>query len=97
MPRQLDYYNRSAARFVEGTLRVDMAALHARFLAHLPAGALLLVPAAARGDRKAFPDPRFRVWAFGTSAKAQLAPRPKNRSRYVTALSNCFFLHLYPI
>ena len=28
------YYDSNAARFVEGTLRVDMSGLHARLLSH---------------------------------------------------------------
>lgn len=75
MPRRPDYYDRNASRFVEGTLHVDMSALHARFLAHVPAGALILDAGCGSGrDSKAFLEAGFRVRAFDASAElARLA------------------------
>lgn len=75
MPRSLPYYDRNAARFVEDTLHVDMSTLHARFLAQLPAGGLILDAGCGSGrDSKVFMEAGFRVRAFdGSPELARLA------------------------
>lgn len=75
MSRTLRYYDSNAARFVADTVHVDMADLHARFLAHIPAGGLILDAGCGSGrDSKAFIDAGLRVRAFDASAKlARLA------------------------
>ncbi|WP_068805707.1 DUF3427 domain-containing protein [Thauera phenolivorans] len=70
MPRTVRYYDSNAARFVEGTLHVDMSALQERFLAQVPAGGLILDAGCGSGrDSKAFLDAGFRVRAFDASAE----------------------------
>ncbi len=63
------FYNDSAVQFVQGTLNVDMSSLHARFLAHVPAGGLILDAGCGSGrDSKAFLEAGYRVRAFDASA-----------------------------
>lgn len=70
MSRTIHYYNANAAQFAEGTLGVDMAALHQRFLADIPAGGLILDAGCGAGrDIKAFVQAGFRVRAFDASAE----------------------------
>ena len=70
MSRTLRYYDINAARFVADTVHVDMADLHARFLAHIPAGGIILDAGCGSGrDSKAFIDAGLRVRAFDASAK----------------------------
>ncbi|MBP7442318.1 MAG: class I SAM-dependent methyltransferase, partial [Thauera sp.] len=75
MSRTVRHYDSNAARFVEDTLHVDMSALHARFLAHIPVGGLILDAGCGSGrDSKAFLEAGFRVRAFDGSAElARLA------------------------
>ena len=73
--RTVRHYDGNATRFFEDTLHVDMSALHAHFLARLPAGGLILDAGCGSGrDSKAFLDAGFRVRAFDASAElARLA------------------------
>jgi superfamily II DNA or RNA helicase/SAM-dependent methyltransferase/SOS-response transcriptional repressor LexA len=68
MPDTIAYYDRHAARYVDDTLAVDMSALHARFLAHVPNGGLILDAGCGSGrDSKAFLVGGYRVHAFDAS------------------------------
>lgn len=42
MQKTLEYYNRNAREFAEGTSGVDFSGIQNRFLSHLPEGALIL-------------------------------------------------------
>ncbi len=70
-----DYYNQNAAWFMADTLGLDMDALHRKFLANLPIGALILDAGCGSGrDSRAFLDQGYRVHAFDASAEvAELA------------------------
>ena len=90
MSRTLRYYDINAARFVADTVHVDMADLHARFLAHIPAGGLILDAGCGSGrDSKAFIDAGLRVRAFDASARATsvsvIAPTPECSTRTRTS------------
>lgn len=64
------YYARNAQQFIADTLDVDMQALHAPFLAELPAGAHILDAGCGSGrDALAFQRLGHRVSAFDASAK----------------------------
>ncbi|KAI5911889.1 DUF3427 domain-containing protein [Azoarcus sp. PA01] len=75
MSNTLAYYAANAARFFDDTVAVDMSALHARFLAHVPAGGLILDAGCGSGrDSKAFIAAGYRVAAFDASPElARLA------------------------
>lgn len=75
MTTTVAHYERNAARFVESTIEVDMSALHARFLAQVPDGGLILDAGCGSGrDSKAFRLAGYRIRAFDASAKiARLA------------------------
>lgn len=75
MTATVAHYERNAARFVESTIEVDMSALHARFLAQVPDGGLILDAGCGSGrDSKAFLSAGYRVRAFDASANiARLA------------------------
>ncbi len=63
------YYNDHAASFFADTVNVDMAELQARFLAHVPAGGLVLDAGCGSGrDSREFMAQGFRVRAFDASA-----------------------------
>ncbi|EOG1781943.1 class I SAM-dependent methyltransferase [Vibrio parahaemolyticus] len=64
----IDYYNRHAETFVQGTLNVDMRALYEPFLQHLPENALILDAGCGSGrDSKAFIDMGYSVEAIDAS------------------------------
>jgi SAM-dependent methyltransferase len=69
------YYERFAAEFFGSTVGVDMAPIHQRFLARLPARAHILDAGCGSGrDAKAFAEAGFQVTAFDASAElARLA------------------------
>ncbi|HRQ48738.1 MAG TPA: DEAD/DEAH box helicase family protein, partial [Rhodocyclaceae bacterium] len=68
-----DYYDRNASRFVADTADVDMSELHARFLAFVPDGGLILDAGCGSGrDSKAFLEHGYRVRAFDASAEVAL-------------------------
>ncbi|KIN89565.1 DUF3427 domain-containing protein [Thauera sp. SWB20] len=70
MSRTIRYYDIEATRFAEDTLGVDMSELHDRFLAHVPAGGLILDAGCGAGrDIKAFMQAGFRVRAFDASVE----------------------------
>lgn len=63
------YYETHAEKFFSETQGVDMAPLHARFLARLPAGAHILDAGCGSGrDSKVFHEQGYRVTAFDGSA-----------------------------
>ena len=64
------YYDSYAEKFFSETQAVDMAPLHDRFLAHLPAGAHILDAGCGSGrDTKIFHAQGHRVTAFDASAE----------------------------
>lgn len=70
MSHTLRYYETNASQFAASTLDVDMSVLHGRFLAHVPAGGLILDAGCGAGrDIKAFGHAGFRVRAFDASAE----------------------------
>ncbi len=77
MTNSLDYYDQHAAEFFAATVLVDMGELHKRFLAHVPAGGLILDAGCGSGrDARVFLEKGFRVVAFDASASlAALAGR----------------------
>jgi superfamily II DNA or RNA helicase/SAM-dependent methyltransferase/SOS-response transcriptional repressor LexA len=69
----VDYYNANAKQFFLATVDVDMSVLHARFLAQIPKGGLILDAGCGSGrDSKAFLDQGFRVNAFDASPELAL-------------------------
>jgi superfamily II DNA or RNA helicase/HKD family nuclease len=75
MDQTAHFYNQHAAEFFASTVGVDMAPLHERFLAVLPAGATVLDAGCGSGrDARAFAEQGYRVSAFDASpALAALA------------------------
>lgn len=66
----LEYYSQNAGMFISGTLSADMQATHARFMAQLPRGALILDLGCGSGrDTKAFLDMGYQVEAMDGSAE----------------------------
>lgn len=64
MQETLDYYNRNAQEFAEGTSCVDFSGIQNRFLSHLPEGALILDFGCGSGrDTRYFLGKGFRVEA----------------------------------
>ena len=69
MTNSIAYYDANAVAFAEATRAVDMSALHARFLAHVPEGGRILDAGCGAGrDSKAFIDAGYRVRAFDASS-----------------------------
>ena len=64
MQKTLEYYNRNAREFAEGTSGVDFSGIQNRFLSHLPEGALILDFGCGSGrDTRCFLGKGFRVEA----------------------------------
>lgn len=64
----VDYYNQNADRFFDDTVGVDMSAVYARFLHHLPHGGHILDAGCGSGrDAKAFKELGYQVSAFDAS------------------------------
>ncbi|MBK5966881.1 SAM-dependent methyltransferase [Thiocystis minor] len=64
----IDYYNANARTFFDETIQVDMAPLHARFLALLPAESHILDAGCGSGrDARAFLAGGYAVTAFDAS------------------------------
>ena len=62
--KTLEYYNRNAREFAEGTSGVDFSGIQNRFLSHLPEGALILDFGCGSGrDTRYFLGKGFRVEA----------------------------------
>lgn len=77
-----DYYQQNAQRFYDDTVDVDMSALYAPFLAHLPPGARILDAGCGSGrDTKAFSERGYEVEAFDAS------PALATRARQLTGKS----------
>ena len=65
----IDYYNQHAAKYAEGTINVDMAALYAEFLPIVKPGGHILDAGCGSGrDASYFKHPGFIVGAFDASA-----------------------------
>jgi len=75
MDNNRKFYEANASSFFATTVSVDMSALRAKFVAHMPAGGHILDAGCGSGrDAKAFAQDGFRVTAFDASpALAQLA------------------------
>ncbi len=75
MSSTFSYYNDNATEFFADTVNVDMAELHARFLAYVPAGGMILDAGCGSGrDSHAFLAQGYRVRAFDASPElARLA------------------------
>ena len=69
------YYEEHAQTFFDGTVDLDLSALHQRFLAHLPAGGHILDAGCGSGrDARAFLEQGYTVTAFDAApALAELA------------------------
>ena len=68
MTTTVAYYNEHSRSFFADTVHVDMAELQARFLAHVPAGGLVLDAGCGSGrDSRAFMAQGYRVRAFDAS------------------------------
>ena len=68
MTPTLSYYNQNATAFFSNTVRVDMSALHARFLSAVSAGGSVLDAGCGSGrDAKVFLEKGYRVTAFDAS------------------------------
>lgn len=66
----LDYYDEHGRVFAAGTLGLDMGAIYARFLPHVPvAGSILDAGCGSGRDARAFLDRGYRVAAFDGSAR----------------------------
>jgi len=64
----MNYYNNNAQAFTDATLSVDMSALYAPFIKHLPPQARVLDAGCGAGrDAKAFTQMGFKVEAFDAS------------------------------
>ena len=70
MSANVRYYDEHARAFFDGTVGVDLAALHEAFLARLPAGAAVLDAGCGSGrDARAFAARGCAVTAFDASAE----------------------------
>ena len=70
MDNTIEYYNRNADQFVQGTLSVDFAATQERFLAKLPTGAYILDFGCGSGrDTKYFLEKGYQVDAIDGSVE----------------------------
>jgi 2-polyprenyl-3-methyl-5-hydroxy-6-metoxy-1,4-benzoquinol methylase len=69
------YYEAHAQTFFDGTVNLDLSALHQRFLAHLPTGGHILDAGCGSGrDARAFLEQGYTVTAFDAApALAELA------------------------
>ena len=68
MQKTLDYYNRNARKFAEGTAGVDFTGIQNRFLSYLPERALILDFGCGSGrDTKYFLEKGFQVEAIDGS------------------------------
>lgn len=74
-PAPVAYYEAHAQTFFDGTVNLDLSALHQRFLAHLPTGGHILDAGCGSGrDARAFLDHGYTVTAFDAApALAELA------------------------
>lgn len=69
----IGYYDANADAFFDQTVRVDMAPLYEKFLAHVLAGGHILDAGCGSGrDSRAFLDRGFKVTAFDASAALAL-------------------------
>jgi SAM-dependent methyltransferase len=67
-PAPVAYYEAHAQTFFDGTVNLDLSALHTRFLAHLPAGSHILDAGCGSGrDARAFIEHGYTVTAFDAS------------------------------
>ena len=75
MSSTFSYYNDNASEFFADTVNVDMGELHSRFLAHVPAGGIILDAGCGSGrDSHVFLAKGYRVRAFDASPElARLA------------------------
>lgn len=76
------YYDRNAERFAADTGRLDMSALHERFLRHMPAGGRILDAGCGVGrDALAFAERGYSVVAFDASAEMVRLARERTAGR----------------
>ncbi len=68
MNENIDYYNKNAAEFIEGTIHADMSEWRRRFLKYVKKGGCILDAGCGSGrDSKAFMQDGFEVTAFDAS------------------------------
>ena len=70
MNENIDYYDKNAAEFIEGTLHADMSEWRRRFLKYVKKGGCILDAGCGSGrDSKAFMQDGFKVAAFDASTE----------------------------
>ncbi len=66
--KNIDYYNRNADSFFEGSINADMSVVRARFLSYVPAGGRILDAGCGSGrDSKVFMEAGYDVVSFDAS------------------------------
>ena len=66
--KNVDYYNRNADCFFEGSINADMSVVRARFLSYVPAGGRILDAGCGSGrDSKVFMEAGYDVVSFDAS------------------------------
>ena len=66
--KNVDYYNRNADSFFEGSINADMSVVRARFLSYVPAGGRILDAGCGSGrDSKVFMEAGYDVVSFDAS------------------------------
>ena len=66
--KNVDYYNRNADSFLEGSINADMSVVRARFLSYVPAGGRILDAGCGSGrDSKVFMEAGYDVVSFDAS------------------------------
>lgn len=66
--KNVDYYNRNADSFFEGSINADMSGVRARFLSYVPAGGRILDAGCGSGrDSKVFMEAGYDVVSFDAS------------------------------
>lgn len=93
----ISYYRRTASEFFNRTVEVDLSEIRCRFLAHIPAGGLILDAGCGSGrDSKAFLEGGYRIVAFDASPElAALAAKHIDCEIGVRTFSDVHEEHCY--